>query len=102
MTNRALVIAIEDYPSISGAFARKLAGTNQAAQNFLLWVCSAKGVPATNVVACADGTCSWRTTGNTRREIIDAFTEVVTKARAFRTDSDELFVFFAGHGLSLV
>jgi hypothetical protein len=95
----ALIIAIEDYPKMLANFNGTLPGTNQAAHDFLNWVTTVKSVPTANVVACAGTACAWRTTGTTRREIIDAFTDIVTRARAAAA-ADELYVFFSGHGIA--
>ena len=96
VANWALIIAIEDYPKMAGNFSNTLPGTIQSAHDFLEWVTTVKSVPAANVVACAGAAYAWRTTGTTRREILDAFTEIVTKSRYA---ADELYVFFSGHGI---
>lgn len=96
MANWALIVAIEDYPKMAANFNSKLPGTNQAANDFRDWVTKAKNVPTGNIVACAGPGCPWRTTGTSRREIVDAFTDIVTKSRYA---ADELYVFFSGHGI---
>jgi caspase domain-containing protein len=97
MAKWALIIAIEEYPNIAGNFNSKLPGSNQAALDFRSWVTTVKGVPTPNIVACAAAACSWRTTGTTRKEIRDAFTDVATKSR--NASVDEFYVFFTGHGI---
>jgi hypothetical protein len=96
MAKWALIIAIQDYPNMSGSLDKKLPDANETAEEFLDWVTRAKSVPATNIVACAGMECSWRTTGTTRGEIVGAFTNIVTKSRE---NADELYVFFSGHGI---
>jgi Caspase domain len=97
MTTWAVIIAVEDYPNIAAGLARKLPGTNKAAEDFRNWVMTVKNVPASNIIACAGDTCGWRTTGTTRKEIVAAFTELV---RRTSVNADEVYVFFSGHGIS--
>lgn len=92
----ALIVAIEEYPHLAGGWARKLPGTNQAAADFRDWVMQVKNVPAVNIIACADASCTWRTTGNTRQEIVTAFTDLVVRSR---DNADEIYVLFSGHGI---
>src|ERR1700733_4298138 len=96
MSTWAIIVAIEDYPTIRGSLARNLPGTNAAAQNFRNWVTGVKHVPSSNIVCCAGPTCAWRTTGTTRSDIVTAFADLVDRAR---DDTDELYVFFSGHGI---
>ena len=96
MTNWALIIAIQDYPNIFTKFANELPDTNTAATNFRDWVIGVKHVPVANIIACAGPDCAWRSTGTTRAEIVKAFLSLVTKAR---DNTDELYVFFSGHGI---
>lgn len=96
MAKWALIIAMEEYPKMFANFSSTLPGTSQAAHDFLDWVTTVKSVPTANIVACAGPACPWRTTGTTRREILDAFTDIVTKSRYA---ADELYVFFSGHGI---
>jgi caspase domain-containing protein len=97
MTNWALIIAIQDYPNIVTKFAKELPETNATATNFRDWVKGAKNVPAANIIACAGPDCTWRSTGTTRAEIVEAFNNLAKKAR---DNIDELYVFFSGHGIS--
>ncbi len=94
MITRALIIAIEEYPKASG-LTRTLPGTNQAAADFRHWLTNTKKVVAGNILACADETCSWRTTGTSRQEIVAAISELVSKGR---NHTDELYFFYSGHG----
>src|SRR5438105_841003 len=101
MTIWALIIAIENYPrenypSVAGGLARVLPGSSAAAEVFRNWAMAVKGVPAANIIACADPACAWRTTGTTRAEIANALVNLVGQAR---DNADELYVFFSGHGI---
>jgi hypothetical protein len=92
----ALIIAIEDYPKITSGLARQLPGTNKGASDFREWVMTVKRVPDSNIIGCADASCGWRTTGNSRQEIVDAFDSLVQRARG---NAAEVYVFFSGHGI---
>lgn len=96
MATWAMIIAVEDYPNLASGWARKLPDTNKAGADFLDWVMRVKNVSSSNIIACADATSAWRTTGNTRQEIVNAFTSLVTRAR---DQADEVYVFFSGHGI---
>src|SRR5438132_12888333 len=48
-----------------------------------------------DIIACADTTCSWRTTGNSRAEIVDAIYDLLTKGQ---NTTEELYFYYAGHG----
>jgi hypothetical protein len=96
MTTWALIIVVENYPNLASGWAQQLPDTNQAGADFRDWVMRAKNVPASNIIACAEATCAWRTTGNTRQDIVNAFTSLVTRAR---DQADEVYVFFSGHGI---
>jgi Caspase domain len=96
MTTWALIVAVENYPKLASGWARQLPGTNQAGRDFRDWVTQVKKVPASNIIGCAEAACTWRTTGNTRQEIVDAFTNLVTRAR---DQADEVYIFFSGHGI---
>jgi Caspase domain len=96
MTTWALIVAVENYPKLASGWARQLPGTNQAGRDFRDWVMQVKKVPASNVIGCAEAASSWRTTGNTRQEIVDAFTNLVTRAR---DQANEVYIFFSGHGI---
>lgn len=94
----AMIVAIQDYPNMFAGLAQTLPDTNATAAKFRDWVMKVKSVPAANIIACAAADCGWRSTGTTRTEIVNAFTELVTKAR---DNADELYVFFSGHGIGL-
>src|ERR1022692_2921128 len=99
MQNWAVIVAIQDYPSIFTGLAKKLADANAAAMQFRDWVIAVKSVPPANIIACAGEGCGWRTTGTSRKDIVDAFTQFVTTARV-NGNVDELYVFFSGHGIA--
>jgi hypothetical protein len=98
MTARAFIIAIENYGGATGMAAR-LPGTNDGAQSFYDWLIERKEVKPADIVACAEESISWRTTGTTRGEILAALAGLV---EAGRDATGELFFFFAGHGFSYV
>lgn len=91
-----VIIAVENYPNLSNEWDRTLPGTNKAAEDFRKWAMTVKNVPASNIIACTDDSLAWKTTGNTRNEIEDAFTALVKQAR---NKAEELYVFFSGHGI---
>lgn len=93
---RALVIAIEDYPGVGG-LARKLEGTNAAAEAFIWWLRDKKGVPAANIHYCAATDRPGRGAGTARMELVREAKALVTEGR---DQTDELYVFFSGHGFS--
>jgi hypothetical protein len=99
MQNWAVIVAIQDYPSIFTGLAKKLADANAAAMQFRDWVIAVKSVPPANIIACAGEGCGWRTTGTSRKDIVNAFTQFVTTARV-NGNVDELYVFFSGHGIA--
>jgi hypothetical protein len=96
MAKWALIVAVQDYPNIFKGLDSKLPETYKSAKGFRDWITSVKSVPAANLVVCAGSDLSWRTTGTTRAEILGAFTDIVTRSRE---NADELYVFFAGHGI---
>jgi Caspase domain len=92
----ALIVAIEDYPGVTSALAKNLPGTNSAAEAFRNWLLLSKRVPTTNILACVAPSCSWRTAGTTRQEIVDEIGKLVQRSRDV---ADELHFFFSGHGI---
>jgi len=95
MPSRGLVIAIESY-SQSTDLARAISGATASGEQFFDWLTKVKQLQPGNVYVCADG-------GNfpgakrypTNREaIVDAMVELVS----FQDQTQELFVFFSGHG----
>jgi hypothetical protein len=97
VTARALVIAIEDYPQADG-LARTLEGTNDAADAFIEWLIQTRKLPLEHIRYCgAPGRRRGRTRGTTREEILE---EVQLLVRQGQDATQELFVFFSGHGFA--
>jgi hypothetical protein len=96
MASWGLIVAIEDYPDMSG-WDKHLPGTNAAAARFRTWLIEKKQIPAANIVACAGPSCSWRTAGTRAEEFIAALTGLVARCR---DNCDELHFFFSGHGVA--
>src|SRR5258705_214009 len=93
---RGLIIAIEDYPDAVG-LAKKLPGTTRAGDDFRNWLINVKKVPAENILDCAaDGTPGQ--TGGTKREQI--IREAIRLVQLGRDGTNELYLFFSGHGFS--
>src|SRR5262245_42977487 len=96
MPPRAFIVAIEEYPYSTG-LANALPGTHEAARQFREWLIETKAIPVTELVVCAGASCSWRTTGTTRQEILDALSRFVAAAQ---DNTQELYFFFSGHGFT--
>lgn len=103
MTARAWIIAVEDYPGAAGLASKHLAGTNQAAVDQYAWLTGTRGLtPADIWVNCGldefPGHPPNRR-GATADEICASMSELV---QAGRGSTDTLFVFFSGHGFTVV
>jgi hypothetical protein len=96
MSGRSLIIAIEQYAD-SLELARQITGATAAAERFWTWVTGDKGVPPENVLVCADGGTfgASRRYATDREHIVDAIADLVA---AGQDRTEELFVFFSGHG----
>jgi caspase domain-containing protein len=96
MPARALIIGIEHYPA-SLELAREITGATAAAERFFAWLTTKKHVLPGNVYVCADGgTFDGATRFSTEREkIVDAIAALV---KAGQDQTEELFVFYSGHG----
>ncbi|MBL9107095.1 MAG: caspase family protein [Myxococcales bacterium] len=96
MTTRGLLIAIEDYRG-DAPLAPRIHGAVASAQAVREWLLTAKG--AQDVVFCASSPqhVPGATHGTTPEAVRDALAAIVDHGR---NDTDELYVFFAGHGLS--
>jgi hypothetical protein len=100
MAPRALIIAIQDYPKVEvGGMAKSLPGTLQPGVEFKAWLAEkwkAEGVANPQLIFCsepvqADGH------GATSDDIREALLELKTKGQSA---TEELYVFFSGHGFS--
>src|SRR4051794_29984941 len=101
MAVRALIIAVQDYAEAKG-LARKLPGTLQAGLDFRDWLLAklkADGTDAgAQVIFCSDP--PQRDGRRARRaDVIGALLDLRTAGRGA---TDELFVFFSGHGFAFV
>jgi hypothetical protein len=96
MAVRGLIVGIEDYSSATD-LPVKLKGTNKAADDFLTWLLQVKHVQDTDVRYCCASPRPGRTAGATRENIIDELMKLVAQGR---DDTQELYVFFSGHGFS--
>jgi caspase domain-containing protein len=97
MPNRALIIAIEDYPELAdkGSLPASLPGTLEAGVRFRKWLLTSGLVVVEDIRFCASGECEGRTAGGTRSEILKALFELVD---AGQDTTKEFFVFYLGHG----
>lgn len=113
MANRALIIAIENYPASEGLFSQTLAGTRQGAKEFYRWLVGVKGLSRSDIFICADdalhdpdhpysipGPDSSAVTligGASRAEIIRAISGLIDLGQ---DKTEELYVYFSGHGFA--
>ena len=100
MPNRGLVIAIENYPLSDGSLARKIDGAAAAGANFTEWLTGVKGVLPKDIFVCSDGGSypdAAQRFGIERERILDAIVELVKQGQ---DATEELFVFFSGHGFT--
>jgi hypothetical protein len=101
MAVRALIIAIEAYPN-AGGMAKTLEGTLQAGIDFRNWLqdkLKTEGRDGdAHIIFCSSPVqASGRAA--TSRDIRDALKELKEKGRS---STEELFVFFSGHGFAFV
>lgn len=102
MTSRALIIAIEKYPTAQ-AIVRELPGTLQAGINFRKWLeakWSAEGIAKadTQILFCSEPVQPGGV-GASRNDIINGLLALKDQGQ---NQTNELFVFFSGHGFSFV
>jgi hypothetical protein len=93
---RALIIGIENYPNSHGLDAT-LPGTTQAATGFRQWLIDRKKLAADQILFCAEAGTAGRTHGTNRADLLRAILEVV---QGGKDRTDELFVFYSGHGFA--
>jgi hypothetical protein len=96
MAGRALIIGIEQYPQ-SVDLAQQITGATSGAEHFFEWVTATKHIAPANAFVCASGgSFPGATRFSTAREaIVDAMAALVA---AGQDQTEELFVFFSGHG----
>lgn len=104
MAVRALIIAIESYAAVDvGGIAKELPGTLQAGLEFKKWLeekWTAEGREAgeTQLLFCSEPTQAGGF-GATRKDILKALLRLKQDGQ---NATDELYVFFSGHGFSFV
>src|SRR5215831_13745953 len=93
-TRRALIIAVETYEQMQSV----LDGTTEAACEFAKWLIAYKSIKPQHIYVCATGKGfpkGTRAFAATREGIKEAIAELATG----RDSTEELYVFFSGHGL---
>ncbi|MGV2340187.1 MAG UNVERIFIED_CONTAM: caspase family protein [Planctomycetaceae bacterium] len=95
MKTRALIIAIEEYPS-SQETSRTLPGTLDNAKRFTQWLEQNLNIPATDIIFCVLGPPGAATHGTSRQQIKKALVQLMQKGL---DDTEMLFVFLTGHGV---
>ncbi|MFQ5823533.1 MAG: caspase family protein [bacterium] len=95
MPNRALIIAIENYPLSQGSLTKTLEGTLNSAISFRQWLLERKKLNPIHIQFCTDQECEGRTSGATRSEIIKAIAKLVQEGK---DNTSELYIYFSGHG----
>ena len=104
MAARALVIAIENYPAVTiGGVAKKLPGTLQAGLDFKTWLTDkwtteGRATGDTQILFCSEPARPGGA-GATRRDIL---TSLLKLKQDGQNSTEELYVFFSGHGFSFV
>ena len=93
---RALIIGVENYAQSHGLDAT-LPGTTQAATRFRQWLIERKQLAADQILFCAEAGTAGRTHGTNRADLLRAILEVV---QGGKDRTDELFVFYSGHGFA--
>jgi hypothetical protein len=100
MPPRALIISVENYDR-SNVLAKKLPGTDAGATAFRQWLVERKGLDPVRfpdaIRCCAGAGFQGRTSGTTRKEIIDELKYLVEHGH---DDTPELYFFFVGHGFA--
>ncbi|HTM50414.1 MAG TPA: caspase family protein [Bryobacteraceae bacterium] len=89
MAVRAIIVAVENYGSVAGGgLVSKLEGTLEDAEKFRVWLLQKKSVQPRNITFLADPTAA---------AIELAFRDLVDNGQ---NDTEELYVFYSGHGFS--
>jgi hypothetical protein len=96
MPPRALIVGIEHYPAAED-LAQTIADASKNAQEFFEWLTTVKHVSAADAYVCTtDGVFAGaRRFGTEREAIVDAIEALVAVGQ---DQTDELFVYFSGHG----
>lgn len=95
MAIRGLIIAIESYASIQG-FGNQLPGTTAAGVAFRDWLIRKKNAKPGHILFCTeDPAVQGRTSGASIQELIRALIDLHA---AGKDNTEQLYVFFSGHG----
>lgn len=101
MPVRAIIIALEQYEEGGVARLDPIPGVVDAARDFHAWLSNRKGIEPQNVTVCSTDANGWpagtvlgATTGV---GIAQAVTDFATAAR---DNTEELFVYYGGHGIA--
>jgi hypothetical protein len=103
MAVRALIIAAENYPNAKGALDQNLPGTLQAGLNFKNWLlekwkAEGREESETQVIFCSEPVQPGGS-GATSKDIRNALRSLKQDGQGA---TEELYVFFSGHGFSFV
>jgi hypothetical protein len=103
MAVRALIIAIENYPKAMGGMAKTLPGTLQAGLRFKDWLLNKwkqeeRNDADTQLIFCSEPV-QQDGTGASSNDIRKALLELKEQGQSA---TDELYVFFSGHGFSFL
>jgi hypothetical protein len=93
---RALIVAVETYPRSQGLDG-SLPGTTATALAFRDWVITRKRVQPGDILFCAAADAAGRTHGTDRADILRA---ILTLVQTGKDSTDELYVFYSGHGFA--
>jgi hypothetical protein len=88
MPIRAIILAVENYGALQGGLISKLKGTLEDADAFQGWLVQTKKVEAPNITVVKDPTAA---------QISTAFRNLVDQGH---DGTEELYVFYSGHGFS--
>lgn len=95
MAIRGLIIAIEKYAAIQG-FGSELPGTTAAGVAFRKWLIDTKKAAPENILFCTeDATAEGRTSGAAIDDLLEAIASLPQKGK---DRTEQLYVFFSGHG----
>lgn len=111
MADRALIIAIWKYAGVNGLAPVSLDAVQPGAEKFYTWLTQTHNVPSANILVCSDGL---RVPGHPASATIDGtliplvygatFAEInqaIANLVSFAPDrTEDLFVYYAGHGFS--
>jgi len=95
MKTRALIIAIENYPT-STETSQSLPGTTDNARRFVEWLQQNLNIPATDIIFCTAEVAVGSAYGTSRKQIRKALQQLMQNGI---DDTERLFVFLTGHGV---